>query len=214
MSDKKFYVYVHRYASGPKEGQVFYVGKGQGNRQSWVHGRSFHWNNIVNKYGFIPEIVMRFDREECSFSFERALIKFYGRENLCNLTDGGEGVSGRVISDEERKIMSERSTGRKHKPETIVKMRLYQSKNHPMKGKKHKESTKALLSASNSGKKHNLFDDTERCFVNADGTVFVGTRFDLNNTYDLDPSSTSKMINRKISHHKGWMEWSCMNGTT
>jgi hypothetical protein len=95
MKSKKFYVYVHRYASGPKQGDVFYVGKGS-NRRALVANRHSnpHWQNVVNKYGFVSEIVIRFQSEACAFSFERAFIKQYGRENLCNLTDGGEGISG------------------------------------------------------------------------------------------------------------------------
>ena len=95
MSRKQFYVYVHRYASGPKEGEVFYVGKGSGKRA--YTNRRFcnpHWMNIYNKYGFNAEIVAKFAKEKCSFSFEVALIKHYGRKNLCNMTDGGEGISG------------------------------------------------------------------------------------------------------------------------
>jgi len=35
-----FYVYLHRYASGPKLGQIFYVGKGCGKRASSRCGRT------------------------------------------------------------------------------------------------------------------------------------------------------------------------------
>lgn len=106
MSEKKFYVYVHLYASGPKQGEVFYVGKGKGGRASYPYRHhNPHWQNISRKYGFTPKIVMRFDNEVCAFSFERALIKHYGRENLCNLTDGGEGTSGYKWDDCRRDTM-------------------------------------------------------------------------------------------------------------
>ncbi len=104
--EKQFYVYVHRYASGPKQGEVFYVGKGHGKR-AWSKSRSNpHWHNIVNKYGYTIDVLSRFHNEQCAFSFERALISFYGRGNLCNLTDGGEGTSGFVQSEEAKKKMS------------------------------------------------------------------------------------------------------------
>ena len=116
MPEKKFYVYVHRYASGPKQGQVFYVGKGQGRRLTETHCRknNRHWTNTVSKYGFIPEIIMRFEEEFCSLSFERALIAFYGRDNLCNLTDGGEGSSGYRHTKESKMKMSIARTGEKN----------------------------------------------------------------------------------------------------
>lgn len=90
--EKKYYVYVHKYASGPKDGRVFYVGKGTGRRAWHKSRRNPHWLNIVNKYGFKSEIVLRFDREECAFSFEVVMISFYGMSSLCNMTSGGEGV--------------------------------------------------------------------------------------------------------------------------
>jgi group I intron endonuclease len=156
---KKFYVYVHRYASGHKEGQVFYVGKGQGRRYKRTN-RNFnrHWVNTVKKYGFIPEIVMRFYKEECAYSLERALINHYGIENLTNLTNGGVGVSS--PSEEIRNKISISKIGDKNhfygKPlsdthkEKISKSQIG-DKNH-MWGKKHKQETIEKMSISRTGK--------------------------------------------------------------
>lgn len=105
-ADLRFYVYLHRYASGKKQGQVFYVGKGRYGRVLETKSRSRFWQNIVNKYGYTHEILMRFESESCAFSFERALIKFYGRDSLCNLSDGGEGASGAVWTQESRERLS------------------------------------------------------------------------------------------------------------
>ena len=107
MIRKKFYVYVHKYCEGPNAGKVFYVGKGQGDR--WTYegsGRNPRWIRVVKKYNFLPEVVMLFDSEVCALSFERALISFYGRENLVNMTDGGEGVSGYNHTEESKEKMS------------------------------------------------------------------------------------------------------------
>ena len=122
--DKKFYVYVHRYSSGPKEGQVFYVGKGSDDiRYRSCQGRNPWWKRVVNKYGFDAEIFMRFHNEACAFSFEKALIRYYGRENLVNLTDGGEGPCGHIHTAEWKVYMSKVMTGRKHSSETREKLR-------------------------------------------------------------------------------------------
>ena len=201
--EKKFYVYVHRYASGPKEGQVFYVGKGKGNRLSCIYKRSKKWNNVVNKYGFTYEVFMRFDNEVCAFSFEKSLIRFYGRENLVNLTDGGEGLSGFSPSNETRIKMSLSRKGKKHSDKTKKKMSEYMSKNHPMKGRRHSPHTIKKL-CGKPHYKHPLFDDEERCFIHEDGSIFVGTRYDFNNSVNADPSSTAKLICGKINHHKKW----------
>lgn len=107
--DKRFYVYVHRRKT---DGSIFYVGKGRYSRHIEKKGRSKYWQSTANKYGWTSEIVMRFNEEGCAFSFERALIKFYGKENLCNLSDGGEGCSGVVRSDETRRKLSQSHTGK------------------------------------------------------------------------------------------------------
>lgn len=89
--EKKYYVYVHKYASGPKEGQVFYVGKGSGGRCIAKCSRSSHWHSIVEKYGFSHKKVMSFRSEVCAFSFEKVIINSIGFENLCNQSTGGDG---------------------------------------------------------------------------------------------------------------------------
>jgi hypothetical protein len=144
--DKKFYVYVHRYASGPKQGEVFYVGKGKGKRQFSMSGRSCFWKNIADKNGFTSEIVMRFDSEACAFSFERALIKYYGRRKLCNLTDGGEGPSGFKRSEEVNKIVSLKLSGKKRDKSISLKI------SKALTGRKLSDSHRISMAAQRKGR--------------------------------------------------------------
>jgi len=90
-STRDFYVYVHRRST---DGSVFYVGKGNGRRAWAKQGRSKYWNNIVTKNGYTVEIVQSGMLEWWAFELEIELIAFYGRDNLCNLSDGGEGATG------------------------------------------------------------------------------------------------------------------------
>jgi len=113
-----FYVYVHKRAT---DGTVFYVGKGKGKRFTNAKNRNNHWRNIVNKHGFTAHIVMRFNNEECAFSLEKALIKHYGRSNLCNLTDGGEGLSGMEFSDSHKSKISAANKGKPKTAEHVAK---------------------------------------------------------------------------------------------
>lgn len=106
-----FYVYLHLTED---TNEVFYVGKGKGNRAYKLSGRNKFWHNIVNKHGFTVKIVEENLTEEQSILLEQKLINEYGRRNLgtgklVNLTDGGEGVSGKVYTDEERELMSSRA---------------------------------------------------------------------------------------------------------
>lgn len=116
--EKPFYVYVHRRAT---DGEVFYVGKGHGKRAQ-SRDRNRYWHNIVNKHGFTYHIMMRFNSEECAFSFERALVNYYGRENLCNLTDGGGGVTGYRHTKSAKEKISIAGTGRITSIETREKL--------------------------------------------------------------------------------------------
>ena len=72
-----FYVYLHRYASGPKIGEVFYVGKGCGKRASSYCGRNPYWKNIVNKYGFVHELAASDLTEDAVRAFARERLAGY-----------------------------------------------------------------------------------------------------------------------------------------
>ena len=103
-----FYVYIHTRAT---HGTIFYVGKGKGKRAWSKFNRNKHWKHIVAKYGYNVVIVQEDLTEEQAFMLEKEIITALGKENLCNLTDGGEGVSGLVHSKVTRKKMSEAKKG-------------------------------------------------------------------------------------------------------
>lgn len=110
-----FYVYVLFDWTGVPR----YIGKGRGDR--WLdHGRKKSRNRFLNAFiaetaaiiGDIPKVKIRCDLcEEEAFQIERALISAIGRADLktgplANLTDGGEGLRGRLISEETLALMS------------------------------------------------------------------------------------------------------------
>lgn len=113
-----FYVYVHRKKTN---NEIYYVGKGR-NRRAWVlskSARNLLWNKIHNKHGTVVEIILSNLTEEQAHSIEKDYILFYGRRNnktgvLANMTDGGEGTTGFVASDEYKKNVSERYSGESH----------------------------------------------------------------------------------------------------
>lgn len=96
MSDD-FYVYLHRRKT---DGKVFYVGKGRGRRAFAKCNRNKHWQYIVQKHGFDVEFVETGMQESLAFELERSLIALIGRDALCNVTDGGDGVAGFKLSQE------------------------------------------------------------------------------------------------------------------
>lgn len=99
------YVYIHRKASN---GDIFYVGKGSGNRAQSVAPRSDWWNRVKNKHGFKHEIVKEFEHEVCALTYERIMICELRKTcDLVNITDGGEGTSGRPMSDHTKRRIKE-----------------------------------------------------------------------------------------------------------
>lgn len=97
-----YYVYILCRPNG----KPFYVGKGKGNRV-YDHdaearkGHRCHKCNTIRKVwkqgGTIQRyIVFTTDDEQEAYQEEKRLIASYGRKNLTNGTDGGEGQAGRV----------------------------------------------------------------------------------------------------------------------
>lgn len=118
--EKKFYVYEY---IDPMNGEVIYIGKGCGDRKDW------YWANRNTKDGYDHPFRKRLRKiekqgtrpkvrtvesnltEQESFDLEVFLIAEYGRRDLgtgslWNLTDGGEGASGHLWSEERGVHMS------------------------------------------------------------------------------------------------------------
>jgi len=123
-----FYVYEHWRMD---RDECFYVGKGHGTRAyDMRRGRNRHHKAIVAKMSHIGSsvevrIVADGLIEEESFQIEKERIKFWRNAgaDLANLTDGGEGPSGRVESEELKRQKSKKLRGRKMLPEQVEKSR-------------------------------------------------------------------------------------------
>lgn len=112
---KKYYVYCHK---DPTTQEIFYIGKGSGPRAYVTQSRGKYWKNYVNKHGIpIVEILYENLEEEESFTLEKQLIQSLGRRDLgtgilVNTTDGGEGCSGMVHSEETKQNLRESRKGK------------------------------------------------------------------------------------------------------
>lgn len=94
-----FYVYLHRRSS---DGKVFYVGKGSGKRAKETHGRNIRWKRTVEKHGMYIEYYRENLSEQEAFDLEIETIRLMRElypETMCNMTDGGEGLSGYKWTD-------------------------------------------------------------------------------------------------------------------
>lgn len=100
MNDRVFYVYEHWRAD---KDQCFYVGKGRGRRANIVVRKNNYHTNIHQKLedlGMCVEVRMVESGlgEAEALALEMTRIAFWRSRGivLANMTDGGEGTSGRV----------------------------------------------------------------------------------------------------------------------
>lgn len=142
-------VYRHRRND---TNQIFYIGIGKNEKRAYSQfSRNPFWKNIIAKTGYQVEIIARPKTWEDCCELEQLLILEYGRADLktgtlVNLTNGGEGVVGNVLSDEIKKKLSNAFKGRKHTKETKAKLSLAST------GRKASDETKAKLSLAKKGK--------------------------------------------------------------
>lgn len=102
-----YYVYMHFRLSDNK---LFYIGKGKNNRAYQRHSRNRHWNFTNNKHSSYALIYADQLTENQALELEKKLIKEY-KDQLVNITGGGEGISGYRHTEENKKIFSEINSG-------------------------------------------------------------------------------------------------------
>lgn len=153
--------------------EPFYVGKGKSARiKDTLYDRgSFKGKKIrkMREQGveIITHKVIESLSNEESLLREVELISTIGRRDrgmgpLVNTTDGGEGRTGSPHSEEAREKISRskkgQGLGRRHRPETIERLRESQSgESNGFYGKRHNDETKARHSKRVSGSSHPMF---------------------------------------------------------
>ena len=145
VNPNRFYTYAYLR----EDKTPYYIGKGTGDRIYSTNRR----NNPPKDKSRIIFLKQNLTEEE-AFRHEIYMIAVFGRKDLGtgilhNLTDGGDGASGYVFSEETRKKMRERTPSE----ETRKKMSEARrgEKNHNY-GKIHSEETRRKMSESQIGK--------------------------------------------------------------
>jgi len=128
----RFYVYCYKDPS--RSNERIYIGKGKGKRfKQHLSRKDKHpFTQRLQKMASenvepIIEFLCRDVDEEFSLFVEQEAISLYGRKDLkkgslLNLTDGGEGTSGRVQSEESKKKRSVARLGRTMSEESRKKL--------------------------------------------------------------------------------------------
>ena len=190
----RFYVYAYLRAENSTNGAAYspyYVGKGCGHRAfsgQRVIPRPKNKTLIV----FIQEGLTELD----AFSLEVYCIKLYGRINngtgiLRNMTDGGDGVSGYVFSEEMKRNFSINRKGRKMSEEAKKKISIAKT------GVSPSQATKEKLSQSHSRNKYELIAPGGKIYICMNLTVF-------GREHGLSRSDLSSLVRGRRKTHKGW----------
>ena len=127
----------YTYAFLREDRTPYYIGKGKGERAYIKNRKGIRPPKDQSRIIFLKQNLT----EEEAFKHEIYMIAVLGRKDLGtgilrNKTDGGEGSSGAIRSEETRKILSEKNKG----------------ENHPFYGKSRSEETRRRLSESKKGK--------------------------------------------------------------
>jgi len=162
----------YTYAFLREDRTPYYIGKGKGNRAYRRRDKGIKPPKDKSKILILKQNLT----EEESFRHEVYMIAVFGRKDLGtgilhNKTNGGDGVSGAVVSDETRRKMSEALKGKPRSKEIRRKIsESHKGKTHSeesrrnmsesQKGKTFSEETKRKLSESQKGKNHS--EETRR----------------------------------------------------
>lgn len=148
-----FYIYAYirsKNSNTSVKGTPYYIGKGRGNR-AW----DSHASNIPVPKSMSDIVILESNLTEIgALALERRLIRWHGRKDigtgiLLNRTDGGDGSTGHIMSDIQRKILSEKLTGKSKSIETKKKMSQSKiGKPSNIAGKKMSEKARANISAA------------------------------------------------------------------
>jgi hypothetical protein len=159
-------VYIHKR---PDNKQVFYVGIAKNKSRATEtkkYRRNYLWNRVYKEVGFISEITHQDLVWEEACKIEQYLISFYkenSKNDLCNLTDGGDGTLGLKVPEERKLLYSKMYKGVKRSEEDIKKMRKPKtSGTNTLKGTKLSEEHKLKLSLHFKGKKKGSFTEEHK----------------------------------------------------
>lgn len=227
---KKFYVYLHLRKT---DGKVFYVGKGQGRRKYSYNDRSDWWKRVVEKHGYTIEIAQDKMMEPESFLLEMWLIAKFRHEGqpLVNLTDGGDGPTGKEVSEETKEKLRKYNVGEKS---CRYDSTIYEFKNkdgRSFTGTRYQLRTQYdvnengitnliagrrkttygwylngvdISSKHMRGDSHYAIDKTIRTFIHKDGYIFSGTQYEFYKSNGLRQSCVNGMVRGKRKSVKGW----------
>ncbi|MDA9016538.1 NUMOD3 domain-containing DNA-binding protein [bacterium] len=202
-------VYFHKRLD---TNEVFYVGIGKTiARAKSKNSRSEFWWNIVNKVGYIIEVVHNKISWREAIDLETKYIGDFGRRDLglgplVNLTNGGEGNIGWIPSEIVKNKIGNSNRGKKRTDEYKKRVSIRnKGKNNPMYGKpgfEGKVFTKVSLSnLSHKGSKHYSTNLTEQDIIDIRINKDSLTHLELAKKYGKKRPTITNIINNVSWKH-------------
>jgi len=147
----------YTYAYLREDKTPYYIGKGKGKR---IYSTTRALKLPKDKSRII--LLKQNLTEEEAFRHEIYMIALFGRKDLGtgilrNLTDGGEGASGRILTEETKKKIGEANKGKTLSEENKRKI---SGINHYLYGKTHSEETRKKVSEALQGEKNHFYGKT------------------------------------------------------
>jgi hypothetical protein len=140
----------YTYAYLREDGTPYYIGKGRNKRHLQNCGRGCQIPKDRSRILFLKQNLT----EGEAFKHERYMIFLYGRIDLGtgilrNKSDGGEGPSNRILTDQTRKRMSDAAKKRFQNPKEREK---YAARRRGKPGPPMHDNTREALIAANTGR--------------------------------------------------------------
>lgn len=163
---KKYYVYEWYII---ETNEVFYVGKGTGNRYKSLKSRNKFFIDMYKSHNCNVRKIYENLTEEESFEKEIETIKFYREHTnyrLTNQTDGGEGTSGWQPSDEFRKKQSDIHKKQWENEDFRNKiLAIRQDENGVYKSQEFRDKISKLVQGSNNPNYKNYWSEEKKEFL-------------------------------------------------
>ena len=228
-SPENYYTYAYLRENDSKHGKrktPYYIGKGKGNRMYKANGRCC---GVPVDKNFIVILKSGLSEQE-AFKWEEFYIRHYGRQDLGtgilrNKSDGGEGASGKIWSEESKNKQRQNMMARLADPQKTAKLQdaIKRSASSPTRNaqiaKKKTEfwadpekrasmsTTIAAWVNSPDGKRKLGAARIKVLYqiIDPDGEVYcTHSMRDFCQQYSLSSTCMGRVVNGKSRSHFGW----------
>jgi hypothetical protein len=213
-------MHYYTYAYLREDRTPYYIGKGKGNRAYKKKRGKINPPKDKSRIIFLKQNLT----EEQAFRHEIYMIAVFGRKDLGNgilhnRTDGGEGSSGRVPSEETRRKISEASKGNTYMLGKTLSEETKRKMSETRKGKTHSEETKKKQSEVKKGKtfseehRRNLSEAQKGKTPSEETKKKIGDaqKGEKNHFYDRTHSEETKRKISELTKGRKWWNDGCGN---